>query len=116
MEYQIIESPKGKIANVFFSEGEKIENYRSFFDMIMESPAPTTAIEKGKITDDFFNLSTGLAGDVLQKVSNYRKRLVILGNFSEVESKSLRDFIYESNRTGQVIFIDSIEQAIALLK
>src|SRR5688572_1098438 len=46
----------------------------------------------------FFDLKTGLAGDVLQKFSTYRAQLAVIGDFSTVQSKSLRDFIYESNK------------------
>ncbi|MCK5129733.1 MAG: DUF4180 domain-containing protein [Clostridiales bacterium] len=44
---------------------------------------------------DFLDLKTGYAGEVLQKFSNYDMRIAIVGNFSDVKSKSLRDFIYE---------------------
>jgi hypothetical protein len=49
---------------------------------------------------DFFDLKTKVAGEILQKFSNYRMRLAIVGDFSGFKSKSLRDFIRESNRTG----------------
>lgn len=116
MNYELIESSKGTLAKAVFSENEKITDYRSFFDAIMEFPSDTTIIDKDKITDEFFNLRTGLAGDVLQKVSTYSRRLIILGDFSLIESKSLKDFIYESNKTGKVIFCDTLEKAIELLK
>lgn len=47
---------------------------------------------------DFFDLKSGLAGEVLQECSNWRIRLVIIGDFSAAKSKSLHDFIYESNK------------------
>ncbi len=58
----------------------------------------------------------GLAGDCLRKVSNYRRRLAILGDFSAVGSRALRDFIRESNGTGQVVFAAELEAAAALLR
>ena len=70
---------------------------------------------KGAITEAFFNLSTGIAGDVLQKVVNYRKRLAIVGDFSAYSSKALRDFIYESNKGSSVFFVETEEIAIARL-
>ncbi|MBN2772700.1 MAG: DUF4180 domain-containing protein [Prolixibacteraceae bacterium] len=62
------------------------------------------------LPEGFFNLKTGIAGEVLQKFSNYNQRLAIVGNFSEFKSKSLHDFIYESNKTGRVIFVSSKEK------
>ena len=70
---------------------------------------------KDNITPDFFDLKTKLAGEILQKFSNYRVRLVILGDFSKVESKSLQDFIRESNKGKLVNFLQSKDEAVRRL-
>jgi hypothetical protein len=59
--------------------------------------------------DDFFRLSSGLAGAVLQKLQNYGFRVAIVGDISRWTSASpaLADFIGESNRRGQVMFFPS---------
>jgi len=57
------------------------------------------------ITPDFFDLRTGIAGELLQKYSNYRIRLAVVGDFSTFSSKSIRAFISESNKHGQIIFV-----------
>ena len=62
---------------------------------------------------DFFDLKTGLAGEILQKFSNYRFKLSIIGDFSEYKSKSLNDFIRESNRTGIINFAGSLDEALS---
>lgn len=49
---------------------------------------------------DFLDLKTGLAGEILQKFSNNKMRLSIIGEFSNLKSRSLNDFIGENNRTG----------------
>jgi hypothetical protein len=41
------------------------------------------------------------SGEITQKLSNYRKRLVGLGRFEQIGGKSLNAFIFESNRTGR---------------
>jgi hypothetical protein len=56
-----------------------------------------------------------MAGEILQKFSNYRMRLAIVGDFSEYKSKSLRDFIRESNRTGTINFVGTIDEALLRL-
>ncbi|MDB5539183.1 MAG: hypothetical protein JWQ89_910 [Devosia sp.] len=65
------------------------------------------AIAVESLADDFFWLSSGLAGAVLQKFQNYGFRVAILGDISRftAESPSLRDFVHESNRRGQVLFL-----------
>jgi hypothetical protein len=113
---EAIETEKGIISSLVFEAGEKLSSFPEFFDAIIDAPTNTISVDKANITEEFFDLKTGIAGEVLQKVSNYRKRLVILGDFEKVESKSLRDFIYESNRTGKVLFVASLEKAVRLLK
>jgi hypothetical protein len=72
-------------------------------------------IHEKDITPDFFDLKSGIAGEVLQKFSNYRVRLAIVGDFSKYTSKSLRDFIYESNKGKQINFVPSCAEAIKIL-
>lgn len=64
----------------------------------------------------FFDLKTGIAGDILQKFTNYQVQVAIVGDFSKYESKSLRDFIYESNKHRQINFVNTFEEAKEKLK
>lgn len=64
------------------------------------------------ITPDFFDLKTKIAGEILQKFSNYRIGLAIVGNFSKYESHSMKDFIFESNKTRHVNFVETLEDAL----
>lgn len=70
---------------------------------------------KENITPDFLDLKNGIAGNILQKFSNYQFRLAIVGDFSEYKSKSLNDFIYECNKIGHLNFLDSVQDAIKIL-
>ena len=72
-------------------------------------------ITESNLHKDFFNLKTGLAGDILQKFSNYDFRLAIVGDFSKFQSKSLQDFIRESNRGNRFFFVESLDAAIKKL-
>ncbi|MFD2744492.1 MULTISPECIES: DUF4180 domain-containing protein [Sphingobacterium] len=72
-------------------------------------------IYEKNITPAFFDLKTGLAGEILQKFTNYRLRTVIVGDFSRYSSNSLRDFILESNKGHQINFVSTLEEAINLL-
>lgn len=72
-------------------------------------------IKEQNIIADFFDLKTGLAGEILQKFANYRVRLVIIGDFSKYTSKSLKALIYESNRGRQINFVASQSEAIEVL-
>lgn len=72
-------------------------------------------IYEKNITPDFFDLKTGIAGEILQKFSNYRMGLAIVGDFSPYESKSIRDFIFESNKTKHINFAETLEDALKKL-
>ena len=72
-------------------------------------------INKKMITKDFFILSTGLAGEILQKYINYGGRIAIYGDFSHYTSKPLKDFIYESNKGKDVFFVATEDEAIEKL-
>ncbi|HEY8931504.1 MAG TPA: DUF4180 domain-containing protein [Mucilaginibacter sp.] len=69
-------------------------------------------ISKVQIIPDFFELKNGMAGEILQKFSNFRVRLVIIGDFSQTGSKSLDDFIRESNKGKLINFLFTKEEAI----
>lgn len=72
-------------------------------------------IDKSLITERFFELRTGLAGEILQKYTNYNMKIAIVGDFSVYDSKSLRYFIYESNRGNQNFFLPTAEEAVEKL-
>jgi len=73
------------------------------------------AISKAAVSEEFFVLSSGIAGDILQKFVNYRVRLAIIGDYSIYTSKPLKDFIYESNKCGHIFFTETENEAIAKL-
>lgn len=70
---------------------------------------------KENIVPDFFDLKTGIAGDILQKFSTYNIKLFIIGDFANITSKSLRDFIFESNKYKRINFVPTKEDAIKKL-
>ncbi|HZB34217.1 MAG TPA: DUF4180 domain-containing protein [Streptosporangiaceae bacterium] len=60
-----------------------------------------------RLTDDFFTLRTGLAGEIVQKFANYRIRLAVVGDISPhvAKSSALSAFVSESSRGGQLWFV-----------
>lgn len=72
-------------------------------------------LNKSAICEDFFHLSTKLAGEILQKFINYHVRIAIVGDFSVYASKSLKDFIFESNNGKDIFFLPDEKQAIEKL-
>ena len=72
-------------------------------------------VNKSEVSEDFFELKTRLAGEVLQKFINYQTKIAIIGDFSGYTSKSLKDFIYESNNGNDIFFVPDESQAIEQL-
>lgn len=83
------------------------------FMMTVQFEADTNriALNKEAISEDFFVLSTGLAGEVLQKFINYNVKFAVFGDFSKYTSKPLKDFIYESNQGNHIFFVSTEEEA-----
>lgn len=69
-------------------------------------------LSQAQLPRGFFNLSSHLAGNILQKFINYRVKLAIVGDFTNVTSNALHAFIVECNRTGNILFVSS--EAVAL--
>ena len=80
-----------------------------------EHDATALVIPASSLEDRFFSLKTGLAGEILQKFSNYAMKLAIVGDFSEYKSKPLQDFIRECNRGNLVYFKNTEEEATEAL-
>ena len=76
-----------------------------------EADCNRIALLKQAVTEAFFSLGTGLAGEVLQKFVNYQVKLAIIGDFSGYHSKPLRDFIYESNHGRHIFFVGTQQEA-----
>ena len=72
-------------------------------------------LHRSNLSEGFFDLSTRLAGDVLQKFVNYQMKVAIVGDFSGNVSQSLREFISESNRGSHVCFLPDEESALLRL-
>ena len=68
-------------------------------------------IHERNISPDFFELKNKIAGEILQKFVQCQMPLTIVGEFSKFRSKSLSDFIYESNKGKQINFVNNIKEA-----
>ncbi|MEU7903984.1 DUF4180 domain-containing protein [Actinoplanes sp. NPDC049118] len=68
------------------------------------------ALPASRLGDDFFELRTGLAGEVMQKFVNYQIRLAIVGDITErlEASASLKALVHESNRGRHIWFVPDL--------
>lgn len=80
-----------------------------------EQDAHKIVLNEHQLAPEFFELRTGLAGEVLQKFVNYGVELSIIGDFAQRESGALQAFILECNRGGPLSFAPSLEAGLARL-
>jgi len=73
------------------------------------------ALPASALDPAFFDLKSGLAGEILQKAVNYRIRLAIWGDYTRYVSQALTAFMAESNRGQQVAFVADEQEAIKCL-
>lgn len=96
-----------------------ISDAQSALDFIMsvnyETGSHSIVINKEAVNENFFVLSTRIAGEILQKFINYQFKVAIVGDFSAYISKPLKDFIYESNKGRDFFFVSTEEKAIEML-
>ncbi len=91
-----------------------VSNAGDILDLLANTHAKALILRREQLAPEFFDLKTGLAGDILQKFSTYDKRLAIIGDFSDVTSKALRDLIYECNQVGRTIFVPTTQAALEI--
>lgn len=74
--------------------------------------ARTIVVPVERLDPDFFRLSTGVAGEIVQKFVTYRRRLVVLGDVSSFVERSdaFRDWVHEVNRGSDVRFVADDEE------
>lgn len=101
------------------SENTIIKDVNSAIDFIAtikyETNCNKIVLNKEAIIEEFFILSKGIAGEILQKFINYQTKIAIYGDYSKYTSKPLKDFIYESNNGKDIFFVTNEEEAIEKL-
>lgn len=116
-----IEKIQNNFVDIAIVTDEKpvITDTQSALDLAMsvkyETGASRIVIDKNLICGEFFILSSGIAGEILQKYINYHVKMAIYGDYSHYTSKPLRDFIYESNQGKDFFFVATKEEAIEKL-
>ncbi len=115
MKTEVLRKNNKKVA-VVSSDDLLITDVQSALDLVMtikyETGCTDIAINKEAVTEEFFVLSTCLAGEILQKFINYGVRFAVYGDFSGYTSKPLKDFMYESNNGKDIYFQPDVFLAV----
>ena len=98
----------------FFDDAKIVLDYAAHVEHV--HGCRNIAVYKEMFDENFFDLSYGLAGEIAQKLVNYGFRLAIIGDFSGYTSKSLKAFMYESNRGMHLYFVADEDEAFRKLE
>lgn len=91
-----------------------IKNTQDALDLMANTSSDHIILHEYNFEKDFFDLSTQIAGEILQKFTNYYVRLAIIGDFDRYKSKALKDFIFESNKNRDYLFVQSMDEVVRL--
>ena len=118
MNTKTIKTSNGNIV-IVDTDAPIILDGQSALDFIMnigyEHDCHNIAVYKSAIAEEFFKLSTGVAGEVAQKIVNYGYKFAIIGDFFGYTSKPLQDYIFECNKGGHLCFVSDENEAIKKL-
>jgi len=101
-------------------KGDTIESRQDALDVIGAGfglGATLIAIPVVRLGPAFFELRSGLAGEIAQVAVNYSQKLAVVGDISEhvARSNALRDWVIECNRGNDLYFVASIDELKARL-
>lgn len=93
--------------------GAHISTVQDALDLIGATypDAEVVAVPVSRLDERFFSLSSGVAGEIMQKFINYRLRLAVVGDISQhlSASSALRALVHESNQAGHVWFVPDLD-------
>ena len=78
--------------------------------------ARSIILDETNLDARFFDLKTGMAGEILQKYSNYHMKLAIMGEFEKYNSNALKAFIIECNRGNSIFFVPDFDSAVKKIR
>ncbi len=110
MEYRLISHSLNPYLDCVPGE-EKLASERDALDLIaacVENGTNRIMLHAENLTDDFYHLRTGLAGEILQKFSNYWIKAAAVLTPELVDQGRFREMVLEANRGNQFrVFFDT---------
>lgn len=116
MEIEIVEYGNSKIAKL--SPDSVISSVQDATDLLGNADyqgVNKVIIFESNLDPQFFSLRSGIAGEILQKVSTYHKQLAIIGEFEKFNGNALNALIIECNRGQHIFFVSDFDSALEKL-
>lgn len=119
MNYQTLEKNHQKYIAILSAE-KPIASEQDALDIIavcMENEISRVLIHAAALADDFFDLSSRLAGNILLKLGNYRVKTVVVLDDGQKLTEKFEEFMAETNRgTSFAVFRDKEDAENWLLR
>lgn len=100
MNYRVVNKNNNKYIE-FDSDLRKLSSEQDVVDCIsicMENDVYTIILHSNVLSEDFFNLKTGLAGMALQKFINYHVKVAVIIEDEEKINERFKEMIMEANK------------------
>ena len=118
MEFEVIEHNGAKVVEAV-ADGASILVGNNVLDAIAacgENRTDRLLVHAASLPARFFDLKSGEAGEILQKLRNYRVRLAVVGGLTEAAaSQRFSEMMIEENRQPHFHMFAERELAIAWL-
>ena len=90
---------------------------RDLIEAAMNAGARTIVVPVERLDPQFLRLGSGIAGEAIQRVLNYKMKFAIVGDVSTyvAESDALRDFIIECERGHDIYFAPTVDALLERL-
>ena len=76
-----------------------------------EAGSNKVMISQGSLSPEFFDLSTGQAGEISHKLSTYRIKTAFVVDLSMIPSERFQEWVSECNRRNEIRFYEDILEA-----
>jgi len=110
-----VETRHGITVMLCADDGPTVSTEQDAVDLIADtagSRAELVVLPVARLDARFFDLRSGVAGQVVQKFAQYRRRLAVVGDISAYVEASdpLRDYVRETNRGREVWFLRDLTE------
>lgn len=115
MNYKLVTENNNKYIE-FTSDLSKLSSEKDVLDCIsacMEKDVYTIILYSNMLSEDFFNLKTGLAGITLQKFINYHVKAALIIENEEKLNDRFKEMIMEANKGNNFRTFNNIANAKA---
>ncbi|MCP4428950.1 MAG: DUF4180 domain-containing protein [Chloroflexi bacterium] len=96
------------------AESSPLASERDALDLMAYCTDPSGSrllLEARFLHPDFFDLSTGLAGAILSKLTQYRVKTAVVADLATIKSERFQELAWEFNKGNQVNFFNRVGDA-----